>query len=130
MVSIILALLFFGPSVCAPSGGSFRRRRRRRSPCLTFLLIYHLRFVIRKREAASRNLGLQTGREIRQGVDDDRARTSAPTRMGTAQTIFSEDVFEFPSVNEVQRDRYRLRRTLVTSFWDDDDDDPASCAFR
>ena len=45
VVSIVLALLFFGPSVCAPSAERLSRRRRRRSPrlgkkfCLIIIIV-------------------------------------------------------------------------------------------
>ncbi len=137
MVSIILALLFFGPSVCAPSAEAPFEEEEEEAHVLAFCLIIII-FVLSFGNAPSG--GITKPGFANEAVKYVRALMTIAQRNivcsdadgnGTDDD-FSEDVFEFPSVNKrcnvTKCNAHHTTRALVTSFWDDDD--PASCAFR
>ena len=138
MVSIILALLFFGPSVCAPSAEApFEEEEEEEAHVLAFCLII-ITFVLSFGNAPSG--GITKPGFANEAVKYVRALMTIAQRNivcsdadgnGTDDD-FSEDVFEFPSVNKrcnvTKCNAHHTTRALVTScFWWDDD--PASRAF-
>ena len=138
MVSIILALLFFGPSVCAPSAEApFEEEEEEEAHVLAFCLII-ITFVLSFGNAPSG--GITKPGFANEAVKYVRALMTIAQRNivcsdadgnGTDDD-FSEDVFEFPSVNKrcnvTKCNAHHTTRALVTSccFWWDDD--PASRA--
>ena len=133
MVSIILALLFFGPSVCAPSAEAPFEEEEEEAHVLAFCLIIII-FVLSFGNAPSG--GITKPGFANEAVKYVRALMTIAQRNivcsdadgnGTDDD-FSEDVFEFPSVNKrcnvTKCNAHHTTRALVTSFWDDDD--PAS----
>ena len=138
MVSIILALLFFGPSVCAPSAEAPFEEEEEEAHVLAFCLII-ITFVLSFGNAPSG--GITKPGFANEAVKYVRALMTIAQRNivcsdadgnGTDDDDFSEDVFEFPSVNKrcnvTKCNAHHTTRALVTScFWWDDD--PASRAF-
>ncbi len=137
MVSIILALLFFGPSVCAPSAEAPFEEEEEEAHVLAFCLIIII-FVLSFGNAPSG--GITKPGFANEAVKYVRALMTIAQRNivcsdadgnGTDDD-FSEDVFEFPSVNKrcnvTKCNAHHTTRALVTSccFWWDDD--PASRA--
>ena len=137
MVSIILALLFFGPSVCAPSAEAPFEEEEEEAHVLAFCLIIII-IVLSFGNAPSG--GITKPGLANEAVKYVRALMTIAQRNivcsdadgnGTDDD-FSEDVFEFPSVNKrcnvTKCNAHHTTRALVTScFWWDDD--PASRAF-
>ena len=145
VVSIVLALLFFGPSVCAPSAAApFEEEEEEEEEahvlakkfCLIIIVVVVLSF------GNAPSGGITKPGFANEAVKYVRALMTIAQRNivcsdadgnGTDDD-FSEDVFEFPSVNKrcnvTKCNAHHTTRALVTSFWDDEDDDPASCAFR
>ena len=142
VVSIVLALLFFGPSVCAPSAAApFEEEEEEEEAhvlakkfCLIIIVVVVLSF------GNAPSGGITKPGFANEAVKYVRALMTIAQRNivcsdadgnGTDDD-FSEDVFEFPSVNKrcnvTKCNAHHTTRALVTSccFWWDDD--PASRA--
>ena len=136
MVSIILALLFFGPSVCAPSAEAPFEEEEEEAHVLAFCLII-ITFVLSFGNAPSG--GITKPGFANEAVKYVRALMTIAQRnivCSDADGNGTEDdddfSFEFPSVNKrcnvTKCNAHHTTRALVTSccFWWDDD--PASRA--
>ena len=142
VVSIVLALLFFGPSVCAPSAAApFEEEEEEEEAHVLakkFCLIIIIVVVV-----------LSFGNAPSGGITKPGFANEAVKYVRALMTIAQRNIvcsdadgngteddddfsFEFPSVNKrcnvTKCNAHHTTRALVTSFWDDDD--PASCAFR
>ena len=131
VVSIVLALLFFGPSVCAPSAEApFEEEEEAHVLAFCLIIIIVLSFGNAPSAGITKpGFANEAAKYVRALMTIAQRNIVCSDADGNGIDD-AEDVFEFPSVNKrcnvTKCNAHHTTRALVTSFWDD----PASCAFR